>query len=332
MAALLNKDEVLPAYRESGLLWISWPFLMGGRPTLSSLYAAGREGFILGLDAFQRSSALLLRQPGDFQQRRVMCRYAPDGLNLSTWTNVFEADRPLGSFRTLGDRSHVLVTCDNMLLVISSRNRKFKALITAPPGNDLSYLNCVSNGRFFMVGREDRKLFSATLPPFGKLPRPRSARLHPIEGVQWKAVADLPSDVTGMDVVAREDGKFKLVCVGYDVDTEENCIHYVDYEEIITTMNISEEALLCKFVPSNDEIVYVAGRADSSNFLWIRVVDIWSMSVPEVCRLEISGFGPKFSYLRFFTIMENGLVVLGLQNDVEEDPFFGVVVSQLECD
>ncbi|KAF4718173.1 hypothetical protein FOZ63_029801 [Perkinsus olseni] len=75
-------------------------------------------------------------------------------------------------------------------------------------------------------------------------------------------------------------------------------------------MSISEEAWLCKFVPSNDELVCVAGRADSSTFLWISLVDIWSMSMLQVCRLEISG--------------------LGLQNDVEEDPFFGVMVSRLQ--
>ncbi|KAF4688940.1 hypothetical protein FOZ60_002189 [Perkinsus olseni] len=128
-----------------------------------------------------------------------------------------------------------------------------------------------------------------------------------------------------------DDGKFELVCVDYDVDAEKHYIHYVDYEEIITIVSISEEAWLCKFVPSNDELVCVAGRADSSNLLWISLMDTWSMSVLFMLdRLEVSGFGHKLSYPRFLTIMENGLVVVGLQNDVEEDPFFGVLVSQLE--
>ncbi|KAF4718455.1 hypothetical protein FOZ63_023941 [Perkinsus olseni] len=290
---------------------------MGGRPTLSPLYSIRREGYMYGLDSMW--------------DMRTIGRYDIDVENLRGWPDVLEGFWDIWSLRTLGDGSHVLTITGDLVLVISLYTQKLKGYIPLPPGNALSDVGCVSNGRFFMEGREDHKLFSARLPPFGKLPdQPPPARIRPIAGVEWEAVADLSSGVTGMDVIARDDGKFKLVCVGYDWDTgKKHYICYVDYEGNESVESF-DELSMCKFVPSYDELVCVAGLAAFFSCPRVSLVDIWSMSMLSVLdgasNLE---YGSMWGIRCFLTVTENGFVVVGFQKTAEENKFFVVAVSTL---
>ncbi|KAF4661022.1 hypothetical protein FOZ61_001296 [Perkinsus olseni] len=150
------------------------------------------------------------------------------------------------------------------------------------------------------------------------------------DGFGWEAVADIKLVVTGMDVIARSDGRFQLVCVGRKADPDDfaTYVHHVDYEGN-ESLEPFEDAWLCRFVPSNDELVCVAGGLDSSDVPWISLVDIWSMSVLFVLDRP-GGIGKykKFGETWYLAAMDNRLAVVGQQRSA--NPFFEIMVWELQ--
>ncbi|KAF4718457.1 hypothetical protein FOZ63_023943 [Perkinsus olseni] len=145
------------------------------------------------------------------------------------------------------------------------------------------------------------------------------------DGFGWEAVADIKLVVTGMDVIARSDGRFQE---GFP--PRESIEPY-------------EDAWLCRFVLSNDELVFVAGREGCLRFPWISLVDIWSMSVLFV----LDSRGDIGNYKKFGAwclaangsspwqpAIENHLVVVANDQELVGQPrvnlFFEIMVWELQ--
>ncbi|KAF4688943.1 hypothetical protein FOZ60_002192 [Perkinsus olseni] len=191
-------------------------------------------------------------------------------------------------------------------------------VIPAPPTTSsreyFTQFNYVSNGHLFVAMRG--KLIRTRLSPLGEHHEQSVlGRTGSTDGVGWEAVADIKLVVTGLDVIARSDDEFQLVYVGRNADTDDfaTYIHHIDYEGN-ERLEPYEDAWLCRFVPSNDELVCVAGGLDSSDVPWISLVDVWSMSVLFVLDRP-GGIGKynKFGESWYLAAMENCLVVVGQQ-------------------
>ncbi|KAF4663888.1 hypothetical protein FOZ61_001300 [Perkinsus olseni] len=247
----------------------------------------------------------------------------------------FEVDRLPASISTDGEILYYpdIDARTNCMLRMSLSSGDCVGVIPAQGGYGTpSDVHCVSNGQLFMYGYGHHKLFRTRLPPLSEyVAQSAQERLRPVEGIKWEAVADLPSDVSDMDVVARDDGKFKLVCVGYDVDTEKEYIHYADYEGN-ESVKPHDEVSMCKFVPSYDELVCVAARPLSDEPSWnISLIDVLDMSVvfsvDSLCDIGCDPYVGNYCYL---TITEDDLVVVAQQISSDEDAFYEFVVSRFQ--
>ncbi|KAF4731685.1 hypothetical protein FOZ63_014364 [Perkinsus olseni] len=206
-------------------------------------------------------------------------------------------------------------------------------VIPAPPTTSsreyFTQFNYVSNGHLFVAMRG--KLIRTRLSPLGEHHEQSVlGRTGSTDGVGWEAVADIKLVVTGLDVIARSDDEFQLVYVGRNADTDDfaTYIHHIDYEGN-ERLEPYEDAWLCRFVPSNDELVCVAGGLDSSDVPWISLVDVWSMSVLFVLDRP-GGIGKynKFGESWYLAAMENCLVVVGQQRSA--NPVFQIMVWELQ--
>ncbi|KAF4661028.1 hypothetical protein FOL46_005887 [Perkinsus olseni] len=224
------------------------------------------------------------------------------------------------------------------VLCASFSNGQRLGVLPPPPGAkpyyNLSETFCVSNGQLFMVGYGDGKVFKMVLPPPGDYLTQAAEVLDrnaPKGSVEWVAVADLPSRVTDIDVIARDDDSFQLVCAGHDGHSGECYIYLVDHEGK-ARVKPHVDARMCKLVPSSDELVCVAACQDSDDFAWsISLVDIWCMSV--VFSLDAlrhyEGY-PHDVLCNYMTITEDGLVVIAQQKDRGLDAIFELTVYRLQ--
>ncbi|KAF4718451.1 hypothetical protein FOZ63_023937 [Perkinsus olseni] len=320
---------------ESGLLWTSWSFLGAPIPTLVPLYTVHREGFICGMDSLGRSSVLLSSQPQDGEDIRIISGHNIDTEEMGVVVDKFEVDRIFWSLSTDGEILYYpeIDARRNCMVRLSLSSGDCVGVIPAPPNGggygNLTDVHCVSNGQLFMYGFGGRKLFRTRLPPLSEyVVQSAEARLRPIEGVEWEAVADLPSNVANMDVIARDDGKFKLVCVGFNSDY----IRYVDYEGNESVGSL-DEVSMCKFVPSYDEFICVAARHFSDELTWdISLIDVTDMSVvfsvDSLCDIGSDPYVDSYSYL---AITQDDLVIVAQQISSDEEAFYEFVVSRLQC-
>ncbi|KAF4663889.1 hypothetical protein FOZ61_001301 [Perkinsus olseni] len=296
---------------ESGLLWSMWLYLATPRPTVSPLYTVQREGYVSGVAGLGRGSILLSSEPGGEGLRTI-------------------------SDHDMTDANHESGRC--CVLCASFSNGQRLGVLPPPPGAkpyyNLSETFCVSNGQLFMVGYGDGKVFKMVLPPPGDYLTQAAEVLDrnaPKGSVEWVAVADLPSRVTDIDVIARDDDSFQLVCAGHDGHSGECYIYLVDHEGK-ARVKPHVDARMCKLVPSSDELVCVAACQDSDDFAWsISLVDIWCMSV--VFSLDAlrhyEGY-PHDVLCNYMTITEDGLVVIAQQKDRGLDAIFELTVYRLQ--
>ncbi|KAF4661024.1 hypothetical protein FOL46_005883 [Perkinsus olseni] len=314
---------------EDGLSWIIWSFLATPRFTLSPLYTAHREGYISGMDSLGGSSVLLSVEP-DGEGISKISGHDMNSEAMRVVVDEFQLDGRPSNICTDGE-----VLYHSGVVCVSLSNGRRIGWIPPPPGADknLSGTSCVANGELYMLGCGDRKLFKTRCPALSRFERAtelvgRSASAHSVE---WELVADLPIKVSEVDVLTRNDGKVKFVCVGRDPSTWECCIYYAGYEGD-TRFEPFERAWMCKFVPSYDELVCVAGSPETQNFPWISLVDIWSMSMVFFqTRQGDYDWDQNISADCYLAITENGLVVLSQQKTGGyELPIFGVLVSRLQ--
>ncbi|KAF4688946.1 hypothetical protein FOZ60_002195 [Perkinsus olseni] len=204
---------------EGALLWVTWSFLATPRPALSPLYTVDRPGYIAGMDSFDRSSILLSVEPDQAPELKTISGHDMESDGMTMVVDEFDVDT---------ESSRI---CFIMRVSLSSRDRT--GWIPSPSDGPDHYLcdsTCVSNGQ----------LFTAVLD------------IHdPIDGVKWEAVAVIPGDVCDIDITARDDDKFQLVCVLYE--DGRTYIHYVDFNGN-GSIEPYEPADMCKFVPSYDEL------------------------------------------------------------------------------
>ncbi|KAF4688944.1 hypothetical protein FOZ60_002193 [Perkinsus olseni] len=199
---------------EGGLLWTIWSFIATPRPTLSHLYTAQRGGYISGMDSWGRSSVVFSVQPADGEDVRVISGHDVGDDYLKVVVDEFEVDRLPMSICTDGNMLYFSDADAERGCVarMSLPHGDRVVVFPSPPGQDshynLSETNCLSNGQLFMVGYGDHKLFRTVLPPVGDdVDRLVSDVDCPIDGVEWKPVADLPFDASYIDVIARCDSE-----------------------------------------------------------------------------------------------------------------------------
>ncbi|KAF4720922.1 hypothetical protein FOZ63_028201 [Perkinsus olseni] len=224
----------------------------------------------------------------------------------------------------------------NWLVRMSLSDSDCVDILPAPPGEhpscNLSDTHCVSNGQLFMVGNGDCKLFRMRLLPgvSDHLELSSCRFRHPVDGLAWEPVANLPLEVIAIDVVARADDKFQFVCLGCDDGSERYSIHFVDYdgtEKIVPC----KDARMCRFVPSRDELVCVATNLMSSTVSWsIILVDVWCGSVLSTLdHTSPYGCDPFLGCHCYLTITENDRVVVAQQHIRDRECFFEVAVWQV---
>ncbi|KAF4718458.1 hypothetical protein FOZ63_023944 [Perkinsus olseni] len=291
-------------------MWTSWSFLTAGRPTLSPLCVGEWEGYICGLDG-----------SCDFDGKfGVMTdRFGVEGNILSIC-----ADRDCVYFTDMNRESIVRVSLSSDDCV---------EVIPLPPSSSpfgyVSHVNCVSNGHLFAATDGDRIIIRTRLTPFGE--RHEQSVLGRVDqpGFGWEAVDVILCDLTDMDVIVRSDGKFQLVYVGYDFDVDEHYIYHIGYEGN-SVYEPCEEACLCRFVPSNDELLCVVSGLDCDSVPWISLMDIWSMSVFFVlnCLGDLGNISQSRG-INYLTALENARVVVGQQKRSKEHPSFIVMVWEL---
>ncbi|KAF4688945.1 hypothetical protein FOZ60_002194 [Perkinsus olseni] len=305
---------------EGGLLWTIWSFIATPSPTLSHLYTVQRGGV----------------QPADGEDVHVISGH---DVGISGLRGLFDEFVVAGPYMSICTDGNMLYHPDSdalrgSLARLSLFNGDRMGGIPSPPGKDsyenLSETSCLSNGQLFMTGYIDRKLFRTTLPPVGDdVDRSVFGVGCLIDGVEWMPVVGLPWDANCIDVIARGNGEFQFVSVGYD-GKERDFLYYVDFKGN-ESLKCYREARMCKFVPSHDQLVCVAARSPSDALLWdISLVDIWSMSVVfSLPSLTDFAKDDRLGCYCYLAITENDLVVLAQQKSYLVDPTFDVVVSQL---
>ncbi|KAF4707513.1 hypothetical protein FOZ63_021340 [Perkinsus olseni] len=242
---------------EGALLWVTWSFLAAPRPALSPLYTVDCQGYVSGMDSFGRSSILLSVEPDQAPELKTISGHDMEDDNMRVVVDEFDVDTESSRICTDGK---VLYYYDRdvrpgciMRVSLSSRDRM--EWIPSPSDGPDHYLCdsiCVSNGQLFMVGYKNRRLYrTKSAPPVNFLDYPGLDIYSPMGSVRWEAVADIPGDVCDIDIIAREDDKFQLVCVLYE--DGRNYIHFVDFNGN-GSIEPYEPADMCKFVPSYDEL------------------------------------------------------------------------------
>ncbi|KAF4718450.1 hypothetical protein FOZ63_023936 [Perkinsus olseni] len=324
---------------ESGLLWSMWTYLATPRATVSPLYTVQHEGYVSGVAGIGRSSILLSSEPGG-EGLRTISGHDITNENMRVVADEFELKIDYGNIATDGENLYHAGDDAGRCCVLcaSLSHGQCLGVLPPPPGAkpyyNLSETFCVSNGQLFMVGYGDGKVFKMVLPPPGDyLTRAAEVldRNAPEGSVEWVAVADLPSRVTDIDVIARDDDSFQLVCAGQDGHSEECYMYLVDYEGK-ARVRPDVDARMCKFVPSSDELVCVAACRSSDDFTWsISLVDIWCMSVVfSLDALRYYEGYPHDALCHYMTIIEDGLVVLAQQKTRGVDAIFELTVYRLQ--
>ncbi|KAF4718452.1 hypothetical protein FOZ63_023938 [Perkinsus olseni] len=177
--------------------------------------------------------------------------------------------------------------------------------------------DCVSNGYLFKVGT-DFNLYGTRLSDHVKQLSLAGECL--IDGVDWKFVEPFGDDFSDLDIIVRDDGRFQLVWLCCGDRKGEGCICFLGFKGDYR-VKAHSDARMCRFVPSNDELVCVAAGPQSFKWLsrcaWvISLVNIWSMSV--IFSLDPLPYYPLFPYVgrhSYLTITENDIVVLAQQKD-----------------
>ncbi|KAF4661020.1 hypothetical protein FOL46_005879 [Perkinsus olseni] len=335
-AVCLRLDVLNHTYdsSEGVLLWVTWSFLAAPRPALSPLYTVDRQGYIAGMDSLGRSSILLSVEPDQAPELKTISGHDIESDGMTVVVDEFdvytESSRICtdGEFLYYYDRD-VRPDC---IMRVSLSSGDSMGWIPSPSGGPDNYLcdsTCVSNGQLFTVGYKDRKLYRTKLAPPGASLDQSVLDIHcPIDSVKWEVVADIPGDVCDIDIIARDDDKFQLVCVLYEDDR--NYIHFVDFNGN-GSIEPYEPADMCKFVPSYDELVCVAARPYCKSFSSVSLLDIWSMSVLFTLRpSEDCGQDQQLSCFRYLAITQSGLVVLTHQKTGGGyNPLFTVMASRV---
>ncbi|KAF4725709.1 hypothetical protein FOZ63_012998, partial [Perkinsus olseni] len=280
-------------------------------PALSPLYTVDRPGYIAGMDSFDRSSILLSVEPDQAPELKTISGHDMESDGMTMVVDEFDVDTESSRICTDGE---LLYYYDRdvrpgfiMRVSLSSRDRT--GWIPSPSDGPDHYLcdsTCVSNGQLFTVGYKNRKLYRTELAPPGAYLDQAVLDIHdPIDGVKWEAVAVIPGDVCDIDITARDDDKFQLVCVLYE--DGRTYIHYVDFNGN-GSIEPYEPADMCKFVPSYDELVCVAARPYCKSFSSVSLLDMWSMSVLFTLRpSEGCGQDQQLSSFRYLAITQSGL-------------------------
>ncbi|KAF4725440.1 hypothetical protein FOZ62_001296, partial [Perkinsus olseni] len=322
---------------ESGLLWSMWLYLATPRPTVSPMYTVQREGYVSGVAGLGRSSILLSSEPGGEGVRTISGHDMTDA-NMRVVVDEFELKIDYGYIATDGENLYHAGDDVGRCCVLCASLSHGQRLGVLPPGAkpyyNLSETFCVSNGQLFMVGYGDGKVFKVVLPPPGDYLTQAAEVLDrnaPKGSVEWVAVADLPSRVTDIDVLASDADSFQLVCAGHDGHSGECYIYLVDYEGK-ARVKPHVDARMCKFVPSSDELVCVAACRNSDDFAWsISLVDIWCMSVVfSLDALRHYKGCPHDVLCNYMTITEDGLVVIAQQKNRGVDAIFELMVYRLQ--
>ncbi|KAF4688938.1 hypothetical protein FOZ60_002187 [Perkinsus olseni] len=282
LAALKKRCDDLP---EMGLRWMTLPFLSTSLSTLSPMYTSHCEGGIRGLASLKGDSVIFGVQPEWEEFITISCHDMSDK-----------------NMRMVGDELAV----DWVPTNISTDGEIFYFPDEYAPQFDS------------MEVGTDFNLYGTILSDHVKQLSLAGECL--IDGVDWKFVVPFTDDFSDLDIIVRDDGRFQLVWVCYEERTGEGCICFLGFKGDYR-VKAHSDARMCRFVPSNDELVCVAAGPQSfewlSRYAWvISLVNIWSMSV--IFSLDPLPYYPIFPYVgrhSYLTITENDIVVLAQQKD-----------------